>query len=92
MYQRQFTITVNGEKIVISRVTKKTAENRYNNGAAIYVYPVNVNPESPWFSAAGFTKNDQERSFQALVNEYSFYNCNYNELGKYPAYYVKKEG
>lgn len=92
MHQRQFTITVNGEKITISRVTKKTAEKHFNAGETIYIYPVYANPESPWFSGYGFKKDTGYKNFSGLVNAFSWYNCNYAELGKYPAYYLKKEG
>lgn len=92
MIQRQFTITVNGEKITISRVTKKAAEKRFNAGETIYIYPVYANPASHWFSGDyGFKKETGYKTFSELVNAFSWYNCNYAELGKYPAYYIRKE-
>ena len=91
MYSREFTITVNGERFTISRVTKKTAEKRFNAGETVFIYPVYANPASPWWSGGGYDNENGKRAFQAFINAYSYYNCNAG-TGKYLAYYLEKEG
>lgn len=46
-----------------------------------------ANPNSPWFSNSMFSKKSG-RDFDALVNEFTYYNCNTSELGRRPAFYA----
>lgn len=74
----------------LTRITKKAARNVFENGGKVYIYPVYANPASPWFKGMpAIQKKYTEYDFDSYVNEFIFYNCNYSELGKYPAYYIQ---
>lgn len=74
----------------IIRVNKKVARKLYNLGFDVGLCPCKANPESPWGLMGWYDKYNSEYSFDNLINMFTWYNCNYNELGKYPAYYVEK--
>lgn len=70
-----------------NRISKSEARKLYNLGKPIMILPCNANPNSPWFSNSMISK-ESGRDFDALVNEFTYYNCNTSELGRYPAFYV----
>lgn len=89
-------ITVNGWK----RISKKAARKLYNEGKTIRLCPVKAHPCNKYYPMS-FDMNkgdkfdvepfDWELEFDTRVNRFEWYNCQYNELGKYSAFYVKEE-
>lgn len=69
------------------RITKAQARKIYDNGGGVYIIPRKCFPAGVWVSAM-MMQNGAGRSFDSVVNEYIFYNCN-NYLGKYPAFYKR---
>ena len=81
------------------RVPKKTARKLYDDGVTIRVCPVKVNPCNEVYPMSydmnirdtfGIEALEWEKTFDARVNSFEYYNCNYNETGKYAAFYVKE--
>ena len=81
------------------RVSKKAARKLYNEGQTIRVCPHKVNPANEFYPlsydmalADVFDPEpyDWEKEFDTRVNRFEYYNCQYNELGKYSAFYVKE--
>ena len=76
----------------LKRISKAAARKAYNNGQKVLIVPCKVNPCNMWGIGHFFNKQDGDGfdyEFDKVVNYYSYYNCSYNELGKYPAYYVE---
>ena len=71
-----------------TRINKRVARKLYNLGRTITVLPCKANPNSPWFSNSTVSKESTDKDFDALVNEFTYYNCNTSELGHRPAFYV----
>lgn len=71
------------------RISKYEAKRRYNAGEAIRICACNMDPENMWGCYYDVCL-EVDRKFEAVVNEFQYYNCN-NETGRYPAYYVKKK-
>ena len=78
---------LNNTTLNYTRINKREARKLYNLGRTITVLPSKANPNSPWFSNSTVSK-ESGRDFDALVNEFIYYNCNTSELGRYPAFYV----
>lgn len=81
------------------RVSKREARKLYDDGVTIRVCPVKVDPCNEIYPMSfDINKNDQfevepfewELKFDSRVNQFEYYNCNYNETGKYAAFYVKE--
>jgi len=72
------------------RVSKRTAERLYNSGTTLYLYACKVRPNNQWISPAKTNINTSDQSFENMVNVFEHYNCNYNELGKYTAFYIQE--
>ena len=70
------------------RINKTEARGRYNRGEKIYVCPCKMDPENKWQKAVllSMQTTDGEK-FDNAVNYFEYYNCQYNELGKYAAFY-----
>lgn len=76
------------------RVSKRRASALYNAGHTITIAPANMDPFSPWRTHMQVSNKRQwgcNVTFDSIINEYEYYNCNSNELGRYPAYYIKIE-
>lgn len=93
------------ENELFTRINRKQARNLYNAGFPVFLLPCKVRLENSWvnpcevkkeeintISSDGFNtivaRNDQ---FETVINCYEYYNCQYNELGKYAAFYARKE-
>lgn len=90
MNKRGYTHTYKNIKFQFERVTKKTARAAYRAGLTVLWCPVNLAPFTSWglempINAQNW--NCDNKTFDEVLNEYTFYNCN-NETGKYPAYYI----
>ena len=77
-------IHVNGYK----RITKAEAFKEYKNGNTIYLIPVKLTPGGFWNPEIPI-KNDSPRKWESIINEFEFYNCDY-ERGYYTAFYIKE--
>lgn len=76
------------------RVNKRHARSAYEAGGDVIIAPVNIRPFNPWRTHARISNKRQwgcNVTFDLIINEYEYYNCNSNEVGRYPAYYVKSE-
>ena len=74
------------------RISKARARNLYDAGTDILVVPCKVNPENEW--GIGVKTNGHYwdgTDFDRFIHEFIWYNCQYNETGKYPAFYEIKE-
>ena len=71
-----------------TRINKREARKLYNLGRTITVLPCKANPNSPWFSNSTVSKESADKDFDALVNEFTYYNCNTSKLEHRPAFYV----
>lgn len=72
-----------------TRINKIQARKIYNAGGSIVILPCHANPRSIWFSGSDFSKeNSGNRTFENLVNDYTYYNCNDTILGKRPGFWI----
>ncbi|GHV47066.1 hypothetical protein FACS189499_03850 [Clostridia bacterium] len=73
------------------RITKAAARVRHNNGTACYCLPCKIRPGNMWIPFAAVPVYEpQGKTFTEFVNEYEYYNCS-NYVGRYAAFYVRKE-
>ena len=71
------------------RITKTKAKKLYEEGTTILLVPHKVLPENVWGIGSeliGYNPLD----FETVLNTFCWYNCQHNELGKYPAFYERK--
>lgn len=84
-------ITLNNKNY--KRVNKTTARKLFNEGHTIGFIPCNANPHSAWTPVVFRDKHDpdcgNDLNFDKFVNSFEYYNCQYNELGKYTNFYVE---
>lgn len=76
------------------RVNKRHARYEYDAGRDVIITPVHVDPFNIWRPHARISGKRQwgrDVTFDSIINEYKYYNCNSNELGRYPAYYIRTE-
>lgn len=76
----------------VARVTKRDAEKFFNMGFEVLLIPHKCNPENKFYNMGVWIdkfSNDDGETFQTAVNAATYYNCNYNDTGRYLAYYVK---
>nr|DAI42756.1 MAG TPA: hypothetical protein [Caudoviricetes sp.] len=76
------------------RVNKRRARALYDAGSDVIITPANIRPFNPWRTHVRISSRRQcgcNVTFDSIINEYEYYNCNSNEVGRYPAYYVKSE-
>lgn len=92
------------ENDILIRVNRTKARRLYNAGFPVYMLPCKTRLDNSWIKPARMIKesinyisNDgfntivaRNDSFETVENAYSYYNCNYQETGKYPAYYIEK--
>jgi len=80
-----YTFTENG--FTFERISKKIARTAFNNGLTVFFCPCKMRPfNNPWGGAVPVKKSNE--TFEQVLNAYEYYNCNYNELGKYTAFYI----
>ena len=77
------------------RVNRKRAKRAYNDGATVIIAPVYANMyyhgAQMWTMISKmelFKRYDEVIDFDKFMNEYEWYNCQYNELGKYAKYFI----
>ena len=62
------------------------AKRLYNEGVPVYVVPCKCRFD---FNNMLMRPVKISGDFEKFMNEYSFYNLNYSELGKYAHYYIE---
>lgn len=67
------------------KVNKAVARKLFRHGVEVYVLPCKCRFENEWVRPFLLQKTD---TFDRIVSEYEYYNCN-AELGYYCSYYVK---
>lgn len=85
------------------RITKNEARKRWEEGKPFIVIPCKCTPYEPsnylngyhyktWAMAENVESSvvSDYITFDALVNEFEYYNCNF-ETGRYPAFYIPWE-
>ena len=83
----------NTMKCTIVQIAKQRARRLYEQGKTIYLQSCNMRFNNMWQSACPVsheTRAWDEQTFDSIVNEYTYYNCDH-ERGKYPTFFVKKE-
>jgi len=75
-----------------SRVDKRIARKLYNEGKDVFLVPRNMRPDNCWGLGMPINKSNWNTvgTFDTMVAEYAWYNCN-NETGRYVAFYKIKE-
>lgn len=69
----------------MERVSRRTAKRLYNAGEPIILLPCKCFTD--YFSFETKENEKEIRTFDSLVNEFEYYNCNY-KCGYYAAFYV----
>ncbi len=70
----------------MKKITKAEAKKLYESGKSIYLNPSKMRPNGVWHQAMKVSKASLDNklshapSFDKLVNEYHYYNCN-KEMG-----------
>lgn len=72
------------------KINKQKARRLYEEGKTIYLLPCKVRLNNLWIVPFPINKKDGSL-FDRCVDYYEYYNCQYNETGKYSAYYIEKE-
>jgi hypothetical protein len=82
-------VSING----YTRITKRAALKRFNNGECIYLCPVKLRPGGPWHPEITITNKGHfagvTEDFNKIINQFEYYNCNV-ETGYYAAYYIRE--
>lgn len=66
------------------KITKTQARKMHANGEKVFCLPCNVHPNNMW---VGMAEILPDYDFEKFCNEYAFYNCGTNYLGKRIAFY-----
>ena len=70
----------------MKQINKAQARKLYAEGKEFTIVPANMRPDSMF--AVHMKKGWMWRNFDNFYNEFRFYNCNNNEVGYYPRFYV----
>ena len=70
------------------KIRKTMARKLFNEGKSIYLLPCKMRVNNMWQSPYEMVKNEEYPDFDKMVNNYEYYNCQYNETGKYTAFYI----
>jgi len=86
----RYTITDRATRF--DRITKAQARKRWETNQPIHFCPVKLRPGGPW--ASGITifpepYKEREYTFEKTIIEFNWYNCQHNETGYYPAFYIE---
>lgn len=79
------------ESNYIIRVNKTVARKLYSLGFDVGLCPCQAHPESPWGLRTLYNRYSSPYGcdFDKLVSDFTISRCGYNEVGRYPAYYVE---
>lgn len=70
------------------QIQKRTARKLYNEGKYIYLQSSNMQFDSMWQRPCIVSKKESDMDFDALCNEFEYYNCD-KERGKWIRFYVQ---
>lgn len=75
-----------------SRIRKDVARKLFKEGKTIYLTPSNIaaSDSNLWIKPYPINSNRQGRDFDSLVNQFEYYNCNW-ELGYYTNFWINEE-
>lgn len=73
------------------RVSKPTAKRLYADGKEIFVAPWKARFGN-WYASFAMKKESDEDDFESRINAFIYYNCQCDEIGKYPAFYIRLGG
>ena len=74
---------------IMKKINKSTARKLYNEGKEFWITACNMRPEYGILIGSLSFEQMAGVSFDAMVDSFSYYNCD-NERGRYPAYYVEE--
>ena len=84
-----------GEKVKLIQIQKRAAQKLYDAGESVYLCPCKFVPLGVWnigclvsnkYNGHEDVTVDDNKSFEHVVNSFSFYNCN-SEAGLYITFY-----
>ena len=88
MKNLEFTGDYFGEKITIKQVQKRTARKLFDAGETIFLQSSNFLPFGVWATCHAINKDGAPSdSFDAIVNNFEYYNCSNRETGLYTTFY-----
>lgn len=75
-----------------TRISKREARKRYDNNLPFAICPAKMRPGFPFAShmmvhPTDFKKQELGRTFDKVVNSFTYYNCSH-ETGYYTAFYL----
>jgi hypothetical protein len=83
------------------RISKHVAYIRFTWDKSIILCPVKLSPGSPFTPHIELHKQsfdqwrehggDDKTSFDMMINNFCYYNCQFNETGYYSAFYVRTD-
>lgn len=90
--------TISDGKITYLRITKRQARKLFDAGKDVVFCPVKLRPGFPLAPHMDFRKSDyldesiypHNSMFDKLVCNFAWYNCQLNETGYYPAFYITR--
>lgn len=71
------------------KIRKTKARKLFNEGQVIYLLPCKMRVDNVWQKPHEVVKSEENNDFDKVVNSFEYYNCQYNETGKYTAFYIK---
>lgn len=74
-----------------NRVSKAAARKMWDAGRPVVFCPVKLYPFGGFRPSCMLQKSDERPDFDTAVQDFVWYNCQLNETGFYPAYYVAEE-
>lgn len=72
----------------MKKITKRTARKLYDESKEFWITACHMRPECGILIGSLSFEQMAGVSFDAMVNSFSYYNCD-GERGRYPAYYVE---
>lgn len=82
------TIHANDGDVRYVRVSKVAARKAFDAGKVVVLCPVRLYPFGS-FRPSCMIDDKQEGTFDALVRNFEWYNCQLNETGYYASFYVR---
>ena len=83
-------LKINESSVNLVKTNKPSAVKLFNSGKTVYLLPNKVRLDNAWIKPFAISIDNAEgKSFDAILNSYSYYNCN-SETGNGIAFY--KEG
>ena len=74
------------------KINKAQAKKRIAQGETVYMLPSNIRFDNSWITPLSINNdllNEYGMNLEQFINEYAFYNCNY-ETGYHVAWYIEE--